>query len=112
MAEPIISIAIMEPFDGCEQEFVATLEQLYALIRRKGYATDQLFADRKDPKHYYNVRRWISAEARDEAHEDPEVHRYWAQLGHLCRMVKVYQTLDDCTFNFDAEPLATKVTAD
>ncbi len=105
MAEPILAIAVMEPFEGCEAEFVAVLGQLYALLERKGYCRDVLLRNRKDPPHYFNIRHWVSPEARQEAHEDPEVHRYWAKLGNLCKMVRVHQTLDEVDWRAATEPL-------
>lgn len=104
MPESLISIAVMEPLPGCEDEFLQTLRELYALMHRKNYSRNQLFSNRIEPKHYFNIRYWTSPEARNEAHEDPEVHRCWARLGNLCRMVRVHQTLDDLTLDFDKEP--------
>ena len=94
MAEQLVSLAIMEPFDGHETEFLETLRQLYELLRRKNYSRDELFRNRNNPQHFFNVRRWTSEAARHDAHEDPEVHRYWAQLGHLCFMRAVYESLE------------------
>ncbi len=95
MPESVLAIAVMEPFEGCEEEFVAVLSELYALLERKGYSRDVLLRNHKDPPHYFNIRHWTSAEARQEAHEDPEVHHYWARLGNLCKMIRVHQTLDE-----------------
>jgi len=94
MADEIISIAIMEPFPGKEEEFLETLRQLYTLMRQNGYSRDELLRNRKNPQHFFNVRRWRSEEARQEAHDDPAVHRFWAKLGHLCVMRAVYESLD------------------
>ncbi len=95
MSDGIFSIAIMEPFDGHEREFLAVLRELYALMERKGYSRDSLARSSDGPPQYFNIRRWTSAHARQEAHEDPDVHRYWAQLGHLCHMRRVHETLDE-----------------
>ena len=94
MADEIISIAMMEPYPGQEEEFLETLRQLYTLMRQKGYSRDELLCNRKNPQQFFNVRRWASEEARQEAHEDPAVHRFWAKLGHLCFMRAVYESLD------------------
>ena len=47
-----------------------------------------------NPHHYVNLRYWTSEEARAQAHEDPEVHRFWARLGLLMNMLKVYERLE------------------
>jgi quinol monooxygenase YgiN len=95
MNTAILSIAVMEPFDGMEQAFLAVVSELYTLLERKGYSHDTLLRNHQDPPHYFNIRHWTSPEARLEAHEDPEVHRYWAQLGNLCHMRRVHETLDE-----------------
>jgi quinol monooxygenase YgiN len=95
MLDSIYSIAIMEPFDGKEQEFLSVLHELYSLMERKGYSSDSLYRDRNEPPSYVHVRHWTSIAARQEAHEDPELHRCWAKLGHLCQMRSVHQMLDE-----------------
>jgi hypothetical protein len=92
MAE-ILSIAVMEPYDGREQEFVELLHEFYAVLVEKNYSRDQLLKNRNTP-HYVNIRYWASEEARRSAHEDPDVHRFWARLGLLCQMRAVYETLE------------------
>ncbi len=94
MADQLVSIAIMEPFEGREHEFLGTLRELYALMQRKGYSHDELFNNRNNPQQFCNVRHWTSEAARHDAHEDPEVHRFWAQLGNLCLMRAVYESLE------------------
>jgi quinol monooxygenase YgiN len=94
MAE-ILSMAVMEPFEGKEQEFERLLKDFYAMLRRKNYSRDELLrSSSTNVPHYVNIRRWSSEEARAQAHEDPDVHRYWAQIGLLCQMRAVYETLE------------------
>jgi hypothetical protein len=95
MNDSILSIAVMEPFPGCEEEFLTVLHELYTLMQRKAYSENTLLRNRLDPPHYINVRRWNSVQAREDAHEDPEVHQYWARLGHLCFMRRVHEILDE-----------------
>lgn len=95
MADHIHSIAVMEPFEGKEQEFLAVLRELYSVMERKNYSRDILLRNSGEPAEYVHVRQWTSAAARQEAQEDPEVHRHWAQLGHLCHMRRVLETLHE-----------------
>jgi hypothetical protein len=94
MPDSFVSVAIIEPFEGAEHQFVETVEELYSVMIRKNYSRDELFKSRKEPHHYIHVRHWTSLQARDEALEDPDVHHIWARMGHLCRMVHVYQAMD------------------
>lgn len=92
MAE-ILSIAVMEPHDGKEEEFIQLLREFYAVLREKKYSRDQLLKNKRTA-HYINIRYWASEEARRTAQEDPDVHHFWARLGLLCQMRAVYETLD------------------
>ena len=91
MAE-VLSMAVMEPFEGKEQEFEGVLTDFYAMLRKKNYSHDELL--RSANGHYVNIRHWLSEDARAQAHEDPDVHRYWAKIGLLCQMRAVYETLE------------------
>jgi len=97
MAE-VLSMAVMEPFEGKEAEFEQVLTDFYAMLRQKNYSRDELLRSTKSP-HYVNMRHWLSEEARREAHEDPDVHRYWAKIGLLCQMRAVYETLEPLVQN-------------
>jgi hypothetical protein len=92
MAE-VLSMAVMEPFEGKEQEFEQLLTDFYGMLRKKNYSRDELLHSTKT-SHYVNIRHWRSEEARSQAHEDPDVHRYWAKIGLLCQMRAVYETLE------------------
>jgi Antibiotic biosynthesis monooxygenase len=89
----ILSMAVMEPFEGKEAEFKQVLTEFYAMLGRKNYSRDELLRSAKDG-HYVNIRHWSSEAARDHAHEDPDVHRYWAKIGLLCQMRVVYEQLE------------------
>jgi hypothetical protein len=92
MAE-VLSMAVMEPFEGKEQEFEQVLTEFYAMLRRKNYSHDELLRSTK-ASHYVNIRHWHPEEARAQAHEDPDVHYYWSKIGLLCQMRAVYETLE------------------
>ncbi len=92
MAE-LFSIAYVRPEEGKEQETLDILSQLYTLLRKKKYSRDLLYRDLKDPGRLLNLRYWRSEEARDEAHEDPEVHRLWQRLSEVSKVEGVIEKL-------------------
>jgi len=94
MAE-ILSVAIFEPLEGQEPAAVATLRELMAALAAKRYSRDTLHRNAKDPRHYVLLRTWLSEEARRFAHEDPEIQKFWARLGHEIRIVTIYEVLED-----------------
>jgi quinol monooxygenase YgiN len=93
MAE-IFSLAYIRPAPGNEQETLDTLAELYTLLRRKNYSRDLLYRDAKDPERLVNLRYWRSEEARNEAQEDPEVHRLWQRLSEVSVVDGVIESLE------------------
>lgn len=93
MAE-ILSIAYIRPDEGKDEETLQVLEELYGLMGRKGYSRNLLYRDVKDKGRLVNLRYWASEEARDEAHEDPEVHRLWQRLGGISKVEAVVEKLE------------------
>src|SRR5438477_11085111 len=93
MAE-IFSLAYIRPEMGKEQETLDTLAELYTLLRRKNYSRDLLYRDAKDPERLVNLRYWRSEESRNEAQEDPEVHRLWQRLSELSVVDGVIESLE------------------
>lgn len=92
MAE-IFSIAVFEPVPGKEQEALETLRGLIRLLAEKNYSRDSLYRDRGS-RRYLDLRYWSSEKARQDAHEDPQVHGYWSRLGNLVRIEQVFETFD------------------
>lgn len=89
----ILALAILEPFPGKEDELVEMLRELYELLFRKGYSRDTLYHDPKRPGTLVHLRRWTSEETRDEAQQDPEVHKYWLRLPELCKLSTIHEEL-------------------
>jgi antibiotic biosynthesis monooxygenase len=89
----ILSIAVFEPLEGKDEEVLETLRGLIRLLAEKNYSRDSLFRDRAS-RRYLDLRYWTSEKARQDAHEDPQVHNYWARLGHLVRIEQVFETFD------------------
>lgn len=90
-----ISIAIFEILEDQEEEALSALRELLQVLAAKQYSRDSLHRNAKEPRHYVLLRYWRSEEARRSAHEDPEVQKFWARLGHLIRIVSIYETLDE-----------------
>ena len=91
MRHEILSLAIYEPLPGMETTSLSSIHELIALLAAKGYSRDLLY--HTGGSEYVLLRYWKSAESRQAAQEDPEVHRYWARLGNEIRILKIYETL-------------------
>jgi quinol monooxygenase YgiN len=100
----IMALAVVEAFDGREEEVLRLLEEFYTMLRQKQYSRDTLYRDQKDPKRFINIRYWRSEETRELAHEDPDVHRFWKQLGEISNVKPVYERLEDVTPKGSAAP--------
>jgi hypothetical protein len=93
MAE-LVSIAYVRPAERNEQQTLEILAQLYTLLRNKNYSRDLLYRDATDHRRMINLRYWRSEEARQEAHEDPEVHRLWQRLSEVSKVEGVIEKLE------------------
>jgi hypothetical protein len=98
MEKEILALAVLEPHIGREDECLNLLREFYDLLKAKGYSQDLLFRDVKQEttarERFVHLRIWASHESRDEAMQDPEVHRYWMKLPELCTITTVYETLE------------------
>ena len=99
MSEPgeVTALAVVEAFEGKEEECLHLLREFYAVLRRKQYSRDLLYRDHKNHRRFINVRYWRSAQAAKEAHEDPDVHRFWKRLSEIGEVTAVYERLEDVT---------------
>ncbi len=94
MAKEIFSIAYIFPEEGKENETLEVLQELYAVMSRKGYSRNTLFRD-VSTQRLANLRCWTSEESREQAHEDPDIHRCWARLGQVARVEHVLEKLEE-----------------
>ena len=94
MSDEILAVAIFEPLPGKEEDALHTLRALLKLLASKGYSRDLLYHD-PNKNRYFALRYWASTEARTRAHEDPEVHAFWAKLGNEIKMLEVYEKVDE-----------------
>jgi quinol monooxygenase YgiN len=90
----IFALAYIRPSEGKQQETLDTLKELYSLLRKKDYSRDLLYRDAKNPERLLNLRYWRSEEARNAAHEDPEVHRLWQRLSEISTVDGVIEKLE------------------
>jgi hypothetical protein len=95
MSKEILSLAILEPVAGKEEECVKFLLEFYSVLRQKGYSRDLLYRDSKHESRLLNLRYWASEEMRREAQHDPDVHRYWQRLPDVCAISSIYETLEE-----------------
>ena len=71
--QSVVSVVALEVSDGREREFLALTGQLQAMVRNKGYGTNQLLQDGSHPRRYYDVRIWRSAAAAAQAETDIDI---------------------------------------
>jgi quinol monooxygenase YgiN len=102
MSHEILSVAIFEPLAGMQEQALATMRELGAVLSRLGYAEDSLYRDASS--ECLLVRRWKSEEARRAAQEDPEVQRCWAKVAHEITILKIYERLEDVSGKRTAVP--------
>jgi len=94
-AGEVMALAVVEAFDGHEDECLELLRDFYATLRRKRYSRDLLYRDQKNPRRFINIRYWLSARAAADAQEDPDVHRFWRRLSEIGEVTAVYERLED-----------------
>lgn len=92
-AEELLSIAIFRAVAGRTAEAVQVLRELDTQLRAKGYSRDILYEDTAHPGRFVLLRYWRSAEHRTSAHQDVEIHDYWAKLARLIEVEEVFERL-------------------
>lgn len=100
----IMALAVVEAFDGMDEDVLRLLEEFYAMLRQKEYSRDTLYRDQKEPRRFINVRYWRSEETREQAHEDPDVHHFWKRLGEIANVRLVYERLEEVSLKSSAAP--------
>ncbi len=101
---PIRSMAILKPHEGKEEATVNFLREFYTMMSRKQYSRDTLFRDRKQTGLLVHIRLWLSPESREAAQQDPDVHRYWINLGEVAAITTIYEDLDLVFRNYEGAP--------
>jgi hypothetical protein len=113
MSKQILALALLEPHLGKEEECLNLLRELYDCLKAKNYSSDILFRDTKqDPSgkaKFVHMRIWTSAEMRNEAMQDPDVHKFWIKLPDVCTLTTIYETLEELYSSY--EPAANAIKA-
>ncbi len=78
--QSVVSVVALEIASEKESEFLSLTGQLQALVRRKGYGTNQLLRDGSHPRRYYDIRVWRSGEAAAQAESDGDIAQLRKQL--------------------------------
>ena len=94
-------MAILEPFPGKEEDTLTLLREFYTFLHNKGYSQDLLYRDARASSRYVHVRIWLSDQARSEAQQDPEVHRFWMRLAEICTIKTIYEELEPVFSTYD-----------
>ena len=82
--QSVVSVVALEVSDGKERDFLALTGQLQALVRAKGYGTNQLLQDGTHPRRYYDIRIWRNADAAAKAEGDSDINGLRSDLAkHL-----------------------------
>jgi cytidine deaminase len=71
--QSVVSVVALEITPGKETEFLSLAGKLQALVRRKGYGTNQLLRDGSHPRRYYDIRIWKNADAAAQAESDSDI---------------------------------------
>lgn len=90
MSEPVTAIAHYRVKPGCEDQFLAIIDQHWPLLHSLELATD------REPQVYLGAERgipgplvieifeWTEENGSRRAHQHPEVSRVWESMGPLC----------------------------
>ena len=83
--QSVVSVVALEVSDGKEREFLALTGQVQALVRNRGYGTNQLLQDGSHPRRYYDIRIWRSADAAATAEGDHDINGLRRDLANHLR---------------------------
>ena len=101
----MLSLTTVEPFENKEEAALELLRELYVFMAKKGYSNDLLYRDAKNAKRFVHLRIWKSAEAKQEAQEDPEVHHFWMRLPEVCEISNAQHNLELLFSSMETAPL-------
>jgi hypothetical protein len=112
MSNQILALVLLEPHVGKEEECLNLLRELYDCLKAKNYSSDILFRDSKPDSSgkakFVHLRVWTSAEMRNEAMQDPDVHKFWMRLPEVCTLTTIYESLEELYSSYEAVSAAIK----
>ena len=87
-----ISIAAFKPKPGKEADLLAITEDHLPILRSQGLATDRphIVCKAADGT-IIEAFEWVSDEAIEKAHSNPEVHKLWQRYFDACDSVTLDQ---------------------
>lgn len=85
-----IVIVGYRPKPGCDDELGALMKTHVPRLRAEGLATErQTFVMRAADGTFVEVFEWVSEEAMQSAHSNPNVQQMWAEYAQVCEYVPV-----------------------
>lgn len=112
MSKQILALALLDPHVGKEEECLTLLRQLYDCLKAKNYSSDILFRDSKQDSSgkvkFVHLRVWTSHEMRNEAMQDPDVHKFWMRLPEVCTLTTIYENLEELYSSYGSAAAAIK----
>lgn len=87
--QSVVSVMALEVTAGKENDFLTLTGQLQAMVRNKGYGTNQLLQDGSHPRRYYDIRIWRSAETAAQAAQDTELEDLLQRLAKHLRATPI-----------------------
>jgi quinol monooxygenase YgiN len=91
----VLAVAAFTTDPRDDAEALTTLRALSAVLAEKGYSRDLLYRDGHRIGRYVLLRYWRSEGAKREAQEDPAIQKFWARLGHLIKIERVDEALEE-----------------
>ena len=86
----VMVVACYRPKPGKDKELEQLTSEHVDILRAQGLATSRRpIAGRAQDGTVVEVFEWVSQDAIDRAHENPEVLKLWQRYGEVCDYVKL-----------------------
>lgn len=106
MLLPRLVIASYRPEPGLDDALLTLVREHVPTLRRLGLATDRpALAMRAADGMVLEVFEWVSREAIERAHGDPDVQVLWAKFGAVCDYVTLDSVAEARQLFPDFEPI-------
>jgi len=84
-----LSVAVVDVSSGHETEFLALAAEFEVVLARAGYGRAHVVRDEAEPRRFYVVRFWVSAEAAEQCHADVKVRAVTSRFYQIARVTHV-----------------------